>query len=250
MDYAAFTDDDPPGRLGPTAGAAHAGAAHRAHQRPRRACAGRRSTRSRTTSRGAPRAQEVEVVSTSTPTGTTRASRPRRGGADPRLAADPHHAAQTPATRPGSRSSRGSSRSTTSSSSARCCRRSATTSAGRTASRRASRRWSASAPFLVALTVGPLMERLGRRVALIFTTAGAAISSGLTGLAPSAIGAPWLVASRSASGLGYSEQAVNSTYLNELYASVDGRRPASPTAASSTRWCRAAGRSACCSRRS
>jgi putative MFS transporter len=76
--------------------------------------------------------------------------------------------------------------------------------------------------FVFALLVGPLIDRVGRRMALIVTTAGAAISSGLTGLTPAAAAAPWLVGARSASGLGYSEQAVNSTYLNELYASVEG----------------------------
>lgn len=76
--------------------------------------------------------------------------------------------------------------------------------------------------FVVALMVGPLIDRVGRRLAMIITTAGAAISSGLTGITPAAIGAPWIVGARSASGLGYSEQAVNSTYLNELYVAEEG----------------------------
>jgi MFS family permease len=76
--------------------------------------------------------------------------------------------------------------------------------------------------FFVALLVGPLIDRVGRRMAMITTTAGAAISSGLTGLTPGGIATPWIVGARSASGLGYSEQAVNSTYLNELYAAEEG----------------------------
>jgi MFS transporter, putative metabolite:H+ symporter len=76
--------------------------------------------------------------------------------------------------------------------------------------------------FFVALMVGPLIDRLGRRLAMITTTAGAAISSGLTGITVSAIAPVWMVVVRSASGLGYSEQAVNSTYLNELYAAEEG----------------------------
>jgi MFS family permease len=76
--------------------------------------------------------------------------------------------------------------------------------------------------FFVALLVGPLIDRVGRRMAMITTTAGAAISSGLTGLTPGGFSTPWIVGARSASGLGYSEQAVNSTYHNELYAAEEG----------------------------
>lgn len=68
--------------------------------------------------------------------------------------------------------------------------------------------------FAVALAVGPLIDILGRKKALILTTAGAAISSGLTALTP---GALYLTLVRAFSGLGYSEQAVNSAYLNEMY---------------------------------
>jgi MFS family permease len=76
--------------------------------------------------------------------------------------------------------------------------------------------------FIVALMVGPLIDKIGRKRSLIVTTAGAAVSSGLTGITPGGIASPWLVGARSASGLGYSEQAVNSTYLNELYAAEEG----------------------------
>jgi MFS family permease len=72
--------------------------------------------------------------------------------------------------------------------------------------------------FVVALCVGPLVDRIGRRSGLIFTTVGAALSSGLTAISPWAW---WLVVVRFISGLGYSEQAVNSTYLNEMYAAAE-----------------------------
>lgn len=77
------------------------------------------------------------------------------------------------------------------------------------------------ATFVAALSVGPLIDRLGRRLSMIFTTAAAAVSSGLTGLTITSIAAPWIIVVRYFSGFGYSEQAVNSTYLNELYSSVE-----------------------------
>lgn len=76
----------------------------------------------------------------------------------------------------------------------------------------------AVATFVAALTVGPLMDWIGRAKGLVVVTIGAAISSGLTALTFSAW---WLVLVRTFSGWGYSEQAVNATYLNELYASVE-----------------------------
>ena len=68
--------------------------------------------------------------------------------------------------------------------------------------------------FFVAVGVGPLLDGLGRKPALIITTAGAGISSGLTALATGAI---FLTIVRIASALGFSEQQVNSAYLNEMY---------------------------------
>src|SRR5215203_3670621 len=70
--------------------------------------------------------------------------------------------------------------------------------------------------FFVAILVGPLIDYLGRKRALIITTAGTALSSGLTGLTPATLAAPFLTVIRAMSGLGYSEQAVNTTYLNEI----------------------------------
>lgn len=74
--------------------------------------------------------------------------------------------------------------------------------------------------FFVSMSVGILLDRVGRRKSLIITTVGAALSSGLTALSP----ATWfVVVVRFISGLGYSEQAVNATYLNELYEAAEDR---------------------------
>jgi MFS family permease len=77
--------------------------------------------------------------------------------------------------------------------------------------------------FFVAILVGPLIDYLGRKRALMITTAGTAISSGLTGLTPGGFAAIYLTVIRAFSGLGYSEQAVNTTYLNEIYGNRKSR---------------------------
>lgn len=74
--------------------------------------------------------------------------------------------------------------------------------------------WVSVGTFVVAFTVGPMTDYLGRRAALVLTTAGAALSSGLAALTFSPI---YLIIVRALSGFGYSEQAVNTTYLSELY---------------------------------
>ncbi|MFD4954467.1 MFS transporter [Streptomyces sp. NPDC058451] len=68
--------------------------------------------------------------------------------------------------------------------------------------------------FVVSLLVGPMLDRWGRKPSLIVTTAGAALSSGFTALVG---GAASLIGVRAISGLGYSEEVVNSVYLNEMY---------------------------------
>ncbi|MGJ3558313.1 MFS transporter [Streptomyces sp. INA 01156] len=68
--------------------------------------------------------------------------------------------------------------------------------------------------FVVSLLVGPMLDRWGRKPSLIVTTAGAALSSGLTALVG---GAASLIGARAISGLGYSEEVVNGVYLNEMY---------------------------------
>jgi MFS family permease len=71
--------------------------------------------------------------------------------------------------------------------------------------------------IIVALLVGPMLDYLGRKPSLVISTVGAALSSGLTGLAPASLAGAYMVGVRTFSGLGYSEQAVNATYLNEMY---------------------------------
>jgi MFS family permease len=73
--------------------------------------------------------------------------------------------------------------------------------------------WVSVTTLIVALMVGPITDYFGRRNALMITTAGAAVSSGLTALT---MGPLYLIFVRSISGLGFSEQAVNTTYLSEL----------------------------------
>lgn len=74
--------------------------------------------------------------------------------------------------------------------------------------------WVALGTFLISLLVGPITDYFGRRNGLVITVAGAALSSGLAALTPSAL---YLVIVRALSGFGYSEQAVNTTYLSEIY---------------------------------
>lgn len=77
--------------------------------------------------------------------------------------------------------------------------------------------------FFVAIFVGPMIDYVGRKKSLIITTAGTGLSSLLTGLTPAGLAAPFLTVIRAISGLGYSEQAVNTTYLNELYGNRKSR---------------------------
>ncbi len=76
--------------------------------------------------------------------------------------------------------------------------------------------WISIGVFFVSVGVGPLVDRLGRKPAMIITCVGAALSSGLAGFTTGVI---YLVAVRALSGFGYSECAVNSAYLNEIYGS-------------------------------
>lgn len=68
--------------------------------------------------------------------------------------------------------------------------------------------------FLVALLLGPLVDRIGRKKGMVLTVTGTALASGLTA---ATFNPAYLVGVRSIAGLGYSEQAVNATYLNEIY---------------------------------
>jgi MFS family permease len=74
--------------------------------------------------------------------------------------------------------------------------------------------WVTAGTFLVSLAVGPMLDRFGRRPSLMITTAGAALTSGLSALTGGKLS---IISVRSFSGLGYSEEVVNSVYLNEVY---------------------------------
>ncbi|ADU71790.1 MFS transporter [Pantoea sp. At-9b] len=80
--------------------------------------------------------------------------------------------------------------------------------------------WVAVGGAVIALAIGPLVDRLGRRMGIVVTVGGAALCSLLT-----AVGGAWgkgaLTAIRSVAGLGYAEQTVNATYLSELYTAID-----------------------------
>jgi MFS family permease len=62
--------------------------------------------------------------------------------------------------------------------------------------------------------IGPLLDYIGRKKALIVAVLAAGLSSALTALTPGAI---YLTIVRAFSGLGWSEEVVNTTYLNEIY---------------------------------
>ena len=74
--------------------------------------------------------------------------------------------------------------------------------------------WVQVGTFVIALAVGPMVDRLGRRKALVVTVIGAALASAFTGLAG---GMLTVILIRSFAGFGYSEEVVNSVYLNEMY---------------------------------
>ena len=80
--------------------------------------------------------------------------------------------------------------------------------------------WIAVGTAIVCFGVGPVIDRLGRRKGMMVTVGGTAIVSGLTALIPAGIAllsSGLLVIVRSFGGLGFSEQAVNATYMNEVY---------------------------------
>jgi MFS family permease len=83
--------------------------------------------------------------------------------------------------------------------------------------------WVALGTVVVALSVGPIVDRFGRRFGMMFTVGGAGIASALTALAGS-VSHSVLIIIRALSGLGYAEQAVNGTYLSELYHAAEDPR--------------------------
>jgi MFS family permease len=80
--------------------------------------------------------------------------------------------------------------------------------------------WVAVGTVVVALAVGPFVDRFGRRAGVMLTVGGAGICSALTALVGT-IGVLPLILIRSISGLGYGEQGVNGAYLSELYSAAD-----------------------------
>lgn len=74
--------------------------------------------------------------------------------------------------------------------------------------------------FLVSLIVGPLIDKLGRRNALVILMIGGGLASGMTGLAGGAVA---FVIIRSITGLSLSEEVVNAVYLSEIYKDVKNK---------------------------
>jgi MFS family permease len=83
--------------------------------------------------------------------------------------------------------------------------------------------WVAAGTALIAFVIGPILDKAGRKNSLLFTVAGAALCSGLTVVGGS-LGRWPLILIRSLSGLGYAEETVNATYLNELYTAANDPR--------------------------
>ena len=92
--------------------------------------------------------------------------------------------------------------------------------------------WVTAGTALVAFAAGPLVDRVGRRRGIVIAVVGAAVASALTALAGwvigvvGGVGVVLLIVVRSLAGLGYAEQAINATYLNELFANVYRNDPA------------------------
>lgn len=84
--------------------------------------------------------------------------------------------------------------------------------------------WVTVGTALVAFGIGPVVDKLGRKKGIVIAVAGAATASGLTAAAGwmtgvvGGLGVVVLILIRSVAGLGYAEQAINATYLNELFA--------------------------------
>lgn len=83
--------------------------------------------------------------------------------------------------------------------------------------------WMSIGAVALGLLAGPVVDKFGRKAGVAVTTAGAGVASVLTALA-GVVPAWGLVAIRSLSGLGLSEQGVNGAYLSELYGASDDPR--------------------------
>lgn len=84
--------------------------------------------------------------------------------------------------------------------------------------------WVTIGTAIVALCVGPMVDKLGRRKGIMIAVIGAALMSAVTALAGwligiiAGLGVIFLILIRSLAGLGYAEQTINATYLNEMFA--------------------------------
>ncbi len=87
--------------------------------------------------------------------------------------------------------------------------------------------WIAVGTAIVCFGVGPVIDRLGRRKGMMLTVGGTAVVSAVTAFIPAGLGFisnALLVVVRSFGGLGFSEQAVNATYMNEVYQVTEDER--------------------------
>ncbi|MDO5753188.1 MFS transporter [Arthrobacter sp.] len=86
--------------------------------------------------------------------------------------------------------------------------------------------WVTAGTALVAVALGPVVDRIGRRKGILIAVIGAALASILTAFAGlviglvAGVGIVVLILVRSLAGLGYAEQAINAAYLNEMFAHV------------------------------
>ena len=87
--------------------------------------------------------------------------------------------------------------------------------------------WISVGSAIVAFGLGPVIDRLGRRSGMMLTVGGTAVVSALTAAIPAGLAmmsAGLIVGVRSFGGLGFSEQAVNATYINEVYQVTEDER--------------------------
>src|SRR5664279_3413265 len=87
--------------------------------------------------------------------------------------------------------------------------------------------WIAVGTAVVAFGIGPVIDRLGRRKGMILTVGGTAIVSALTAAIPTGLAFlsnGLIIIIRSFGGLGFSEQAVNATYMNEVYQVTEDKK--------------------------
>lgn len=87
--------------------------------------------------------------------------------------------------------------------------------------------WIAVGTAIVCFAIGPIIDRLGRRKGMMMTIGGTAVVSAVTAAIPAGLGAissGLMTVVRSFGGLGFSEQAVNATYMNEVYQVTEDER--------------------------